>query len=498
MNLLQDEWVPVKFKEHKRISLADILCSEDCGTVFLPRDDLQFAAVQMCICLVQSIFTPNDRKELRARHKHPMSCEEYSKISDQFADMFSVESEETPFMQDIRTKENKTGIQKLLVGLPGGDSDTMFVPPNEITKICPSCAAIALFSMASGAPSFGGGFKAPLRGSAPISVLIHDDNLRRMIWKNVIPKDSNWYSFLKDAENLPVWIIPIEEGATVSVSNIGVIRGLFWQPASVFLKWKEENGICDCCGLNSDTFCREFDKQKFRYELSGQWRHPHSSIKISKEKKSYIPSFREETPAWEQLSEIFPKNVGEVPPAVIQNSKIFTDEENLQDLKQKITLSIGGYINNQASILERHHYLVPLSSSLLSDEGIKTLRLLLDTAMEVKGCLKSSVMSFFKGLGFNLKDKKNSSFTREAEKMFFLQSENLIRESLSSYDDSTLLRMASDLEDICKSVLEETATPWLSNLLGEKALLSAKNVLIRHINKIKLEFNNGGKDGSVK
>ena len=491
MNLLQDDWIPVKvkFTEYKRISLSDVLCTEDCGKVFLPRDDLQFAAVQMCISLVQSIFTPNDDFELIGRYMEPMSRDEYLELSGQFVDMFSVDSPKTPFMQDTRTKDNKTGIQKLLVGLPEGDSATMFVPPDEITKICPSCAAIALYNMASGAPSFGGGFKAPLRKEAPISVLVYDGDLRKMIWKNVIQKSSDWFKLYANAENRPVWKEPIEKDSLVDISKIGVMRGLFWQPARIFLRWEQENGVCDCCGLDSDILCREFDKQKFRYELSGQWIHPHSSLKINKDKKCYVPSFRKETPAWEQLSEIFPEaSDGELPPAVVNNYSKFFLTEDIQGIKQKTSLSIGGYINRQASILERHHYLVPLSSSLLLDEtGIKKLRLLLGTAIDIKKCLNNSIKNFFM-IALNSKNDNNYGFVKKAEKMFFQQSEHIIHEALSSYDDNTLLWIIHELEKVCKPILDETVKPWLGNLRGAKALLKAENILNIGFKEIKTRF----------
>jgi CRISPR system Cascade subunit CasA len=443
---------------------------------------------------------PSNEDEQIERHERIMSYDEYLNISEQFSDRFSIDAKEAPFMQNANTKENITGIQKLLVGLPGGGSVTMFVPPDEITKICPSCAAIALYNLASGAPSFGGGFKAPLRGSAPISVLIYNSNLRKMIWENIIPKNSDWYESMINTESLPVWKKPIIENSSVNTNNIGIMRGLFWQPTSVLMKWEEENGVCDCCGLDSDKLCYEFDKQQFRYELSGMWWHPHSSLKISKEKRCYVPSFHEEAPAWEQLSELFPENRdGERPPAVIENySKVFLADGKLRGLKQKITLSIGGYINDQASIRERHHHLVPLSNSLLSSEaGIKNLRLLLDTAIKIKACLKDSIKKFFK-IALNSKNENNYGFVKKAEKMFFLQSEHLIRESLSFYNDDTLLNMISELKKICEPILEETATPWLANLLGEKAFLSSKNTLAKCINKIKLDFENGGKNEPAK
>ena len=517
MNLLRDDWIPVKKSaEYKRVSLSDVLCTKDCGTVFLPRDDLQFATVQMCICLVQSIFTPKDEKELRSRHKTLMSREEYSEISKPFVDLFFVDEEKGGFMQDSRTKaEKETGIQKLFVGLPEGDnSHTMFVPPDEITKICPSCAAIALYNWASGASSFGGGFKNPLRGIAPISVLIYDNNLRNMIWNNVIPKNSDWYKLYIKGENLPVWKKTLESGALIDVSGIGIMRGLFWQPASVLLRWRKENGVCDCCGLSYNNFCYKFDKQKFKYELSEKWKHPHSSLKKG-ENSYYVPSFRAEAPAWEHLSEIFPEGrVGECPPVVIENysNVILREDLHIQGFKQKTTLSVGGYVidkNKSALIIERHHHLIMLSNSLLSigteGEGLllKDLRLLLDTAIEIKKSLKNSITNFFKVIlnSSNRKGEKDVDyygFVKKAEKMFFQQSELLILESLSSYNDNTLLVMISELKRICERILQEITYPWLANSRGAKAFIKAEDDLKKRINTIKSKFKNGGKDESVK
>jgi CRISPR system Cascade subunit CasA len=71
-------------------------------------------------------------------------------------------------------------------GLPEGTNACFFNEVGEVTKACPACTALALFHQASNCPNWSGKHKGGLRGGSPVTVFVHDDDLRHYIWKNVL------------------------------------------------------------------------------------------------------------------------------------------------------------------------------------------------------------------------------------------------------------------------------------------------------------------------
>jgi CRISPR system Cascade subunit CasA len=273
--------------------------------------------------------------------------------------------EQYPFMQTrgVEAKEI-TPIQKLFVGLPEGNNHAFFNQVSEINAACGSCIAIALFNQAVSTPSFGGGFKASLRGNAPITTLIHDNNLRRLVWRNVLHEDSldtsipSWRGL--DQQDEPVWRNPIQPQQFWS--EIGLRRGLFWQPVKLELCRPEPATRCDCCGVEINEGYTGFYKEKFNFTVEGQWPHPLSprqwEVKKDQRQESFL-SFTTTAPAWTQLTQFViekqDKKEGHSPaPVVIQFG-------GLQSYGEPLYLLVGGYRNKQAAVLERRHELFNLA-----------------------------------------------------------------------------------------------------------------------------------------
>lgn len=438
---------------------------------------------QMCVALVQSLFPPESEKALRTRVKTPMTRDEYHQLTEKHVALFSVDDPKYPFMQDRRTQAKElTPIQKLLPGLPAGDSSTFFVSAKEVERLCPSCAAIALFNQASCTPSFGGGFKAPLRGSAPLTVLIFDPSPRKRIWLNVLPTNSKSYAFFKEMgnsmDNEPVWgDSPIQSGSEVSAGCIGMLRGLFWQPASLKLLWKQEKGLCDCCLLPAEKFCFSFDKAKFKYNLLGFWPHPLSPRRLSKKNEYYVPSFQKEIPAWEHLVDILGDDFVSVP-VIASYEKVYGVEK-----QRDIQLALGGYVNKQASILERRHERIPLDAAWL--ENPKKLRSLVVSAIEAKNAL-GYALSVFVCKMTSGKEKNFCGLKKASEKAFYQRTEQIMHSLLVEKDKGgdSLIRLQELLKPICMDILEESVSPWMGNISASDAYVQARNALLGKLNTI--------------
>ena len=156
-------------------------------------------------------------------------------------DWFDLDHPTQPFMQTrgVVSKE-ATPIQKLLIGLPDGNNHCFFNDTGRSPHSAAPVAAIALFHQASNCPSFGGGFKGSLRGGAPITTWWTGRICANRSGATSSPRSSsarilpNWQHDL--TRDRPTWIDPIKAGQTIQpLTQIGLARGLFWQPAHVEL-----------------------------------------------------------------------------------------------------------------------------------------------------------------------------------------------------------------------------------------------------------------------
>ena len=93
----------------------------------MPRDDMELAALQLLICLVQVIFTPSNKQQWQQRIKQPLTADEYEQAVARMMDWFDLLHPQYPFMQTRGvTATDPTPIQKLLIGLPEGNNHVFF------------------------------------------------------------------------------------------------------------------------------------------------------------------------------------------------------------------------------------------------------------------------------------------------------------------------------------------------------------------------------------
>ena len=283
MNLLTDKWLPARPLEGATvnwISLSELLTEEKEYEICLPRDDLELAALQLVICITQILFTPKDLPELIDNCRRPMSVQDYLDWIKPYKNWFDLEHPEHPFMQVRGVKaKDITPMDKLMPGLTGATSSCFVNESGQADQLCGGCAAISIFNQAANTPSFGGGFKASLRGGAPITTLIQGRHLRETVWLNVLSSPQLEESIPNYQNNLkqsPTWVLPIKEKSNIPGASIGLLRGCFWQPAHIELCPPNTKGKCSSCGKEQVSVFTGFLKEKFNYTIEGQWPHPHS------------------------------------------------------------------------------------------------------------------------------------------------------------------------------------------------------------------------------
>jgi CRISPR system Cascade subunit CasA len=364
------------------------------------------------------------------------------------------------------TAKEITPIQKLLIGLPEGNNHCFFNEVGEVAALSAPAAAIALFNQAVNCPSFGGGFKGGLRGGAPITTLVDGPDLRQQVWRNVLTREraeGNLPAWTHDlSRDRPTWVDPIEEKQKIHWDEIGLARGLFWQPAHVELVASKESSPCDLLGIDAGPVYKGFRKEKFNYQLEGTWPHPHGALSISAKKgePDRFASFTTSAPAWTRLTELVIQKTsgskGGNRPAVPVTQAGWLPLRPLH-------LVVGGYHNKQASVLERRHELISLAAGWDDTEG--RLEELVWLGLETRRAL------WYK-LNFVVIGKKDKGLKgiavpiqKTGEKLFYAQTEALIldvfcdevtfeqwRERCSAYLDA--------LAEHCRRIFKELTEPY--------------------------------------
>lgn len=494
MNLLKDAWVPVKYEgAAQQITLKELLCTDDHYVLSHPRDDMELSALQLLVCLAQCIFMPADKAGVVERIRRPMEPADYDAGIAKCAEWFSLDHQATPFMQDVNAKDEvETGIQKLFPGMPeGGNTATLFVDTNAIERACPSCVALALFNQATCSPSFGGGTKNPLRGSAPMTLLVYDADLRKMIWKNVLDKEwllvNNGEKQLS-GENTPVWVDKIKAKSRVAMEKIGLLRGLFWQPAYLYVEWEksETPQRCSCCGTETNIYSERFRKNKFVYDLTdAAWIHPHSPYVLNEKQHTLMPlSFNKDRdiPLWGRLTDILP--LGEDTDMLKSWPLAVKHYNGLRAYDSPLPLVLGGYRNNKASVVERRHEVISVAAGWIKDrDKLSELHSLIRLALEFRDALGKSVYAFGKALDQSA--QLPEGIANGARTAFYQATEAVLHKFIASGSQpGTALELSTELRRQCLDIFSASAAPYLSSVKAIKASAQSGKMLMSKLNSI--------------
>lgn len=472
MNLLLDPWIPVRgaagFRE---LRFEELLCRDGEWHLSLPRDDLELACLQLLVCLTQVLFPPPDVRALRARIKSPLPSDEFAAAIEPVREWFDLDHPVWPFMQSRGVKAAEvTPIQKLLIGLPEGNNHAFFNEPGEVKHLGAATCAIALFNQASNCPSFGGGFKGSLRGGAPITTLVAGGSLRETVWRNVLTRKrllDRFPDFDGDlTHDRPTWVEPIKAGETIQESDIGLLRGLFWQPARVELVRADDGAAeCDLLGGSVGATYVGFRKEKFGFTVDGVWPHPHGAMTLMEKKgqlEQRFSSFTTTAPAWTQLSQfVIPRRVSEAGEGHTPAGPVSQFGEELYPARP-LHLMVGGYRANQASVVERRHEFFSIAHGWAqhADDLEKLVNLALQARKLLRGKLYYAVQGHkdkgLQGIGADIH--------KVGDELFYRGTEALIHATLSeaSFEEFPANRdaLAAELAKHCEAIFEQLTDPY--------------------------------------
>lgn len=495
MDLLIDEWIPVRTKQSNTsewISLQHLLTSDTQYQLSMPRDDLEMAALQLITSITQVLWMPKNLDALKQRLAKPLGLEEYVDGIEPVKRWFQLDHTDHPFMQ-IRGVQAKdmTPMDKLLAGLTGATNSCFVNEPGLAQALCGSCASVALFNQAANAPSFGGGFKAGLRGGSPITTLVQGLHLRQTVWMNVLVADQYETEQLDLKLQPPTWVEPIREKSEIPALGVGLFRGLLWQPAHIELCPPKE-GNCACCGRQALPVYTGFRKAKFNYTVSGLWTHPHSPrllvAKKGKVEKKYA-AFTTAAPTWTRLISLVVER--ELEKGVKEGSEpadvVVQARQLLGKNRDKLRLAVGGYRNNQASILERRHEMLELGVGWQGSQ--QKIKELVETGLGYKTALRKALYVFSSGV----KEVKGAGIALQesGECLFFSRSESIMQFAIADaeFDNPALFfqdlqRLRGQLSSLCHTLFEQETRPYLNDPQLIHTLAVARRTLLKHLKEL--------------
>ncbi len=500
MNLLKDPWIPVRADGGTGafclLTYQQLLCEPGNWQVSLPRDDLEMACVQLLVCMTQVMFMPegnpandpNGNKALRARITKLLSPDEFAAGIKPCHDWFDLDHPTQPFMQSRGVKAEKvTPIQKILVGLPEGNNHAFFNEVGEVRKLSGALTAIALFNQASNANSMGGGFKGNLRGGSnpyltPVNIFVAGADLRETVWHNMLtlPRIKRLLPGWEPdfGHDQPTWIKPIKANELIQWNDIGLARGLFWQPTRLELVREKATFPCDVLEGNPTQVYTSFLKEQFKFTVNGLWPHPHGARTAALKNgvlKWKFASFSITNPAWTQLSEfVVPRGTNDSDAR--EGSEPSAPVAQADELGEgRLHLWVGGYCAKQGSIVGRRHEMISLAKGWRDEKG--HLPELVAIGMGARDSLLDAIFTVafgqgeLKGVGLvhkkkgrrTIRNRKDANgFHDISEKSFYARTESLIHETFSDELTWPTARsaFAKQLADHCRDIFEELTDPY--------------------------------------
>lgn len=292
-SLITTPWLPVHFKDGSTGKLAPIdLADENVVDIAATRADLQGAAWQFLLGLLQSSFAPRNRNRWEDIWLDGIPEETLRIALMRIESAFQFGPETPSFMQDYEPLTGeKIDIALLFPEVPGEQTKKLnkdhFIKRDITEHFCPHCAALALFSLQLNAPAGGKGYRTGLRGGGPMTTLIalqeYKHNrltpLWRKLWLNVMPQDAGRLPLPEtyDASVFP-WLAATRtseqaNGVTTDV-QVNKLQAYWGMPRRIRLDFTTtETGTCDICGSESDTLLSHMTTKNYGVNYEG-WLHP--------------------------------------------------------------------------------------------------------------------------------------------------------------------------------------------------------------------------------
>jgi CRISPR system Cascade subunit CasA len=231
----------------------------------------------------------------------PPTPETLKKAFEPLAYAFDIDGGGPRFLQDRDiANEDMWDIHKLFLEMPGENTIKMnkdlFSKRGRISSICPSCAAMALYTIQTNSAGFGAGHRTSLRGGGPMSTIVKGRNLWEDIWFNVLNEpaflNNRSDDKIQDTEKFP-WLTHTRTSGKgepeTTYADVHPVQMFFGMPLRIFLEFKQKDSTCDCCGVSTPVVTSNFHIKNHGVNYSGPWCHPLSPYKTYKKNQDDLP-----------------------------------------------------------------------------------------------------------------------------------------------------------------------------------------------------------------
>lgn len=303
MNLIEDAWLPVIHQDGRKEKIAPWQIAECRNPVIdlcAPRPDFQGALYQFLIGLLQTGFAPEDQDDwLRLWEEGP----DKNLLKARFAGLasaFELDNSYGPaFLQDydIEKGEQKP-ISGLLIESPGGktlkDNLDFFIKRGAVIQMCPACAAAALFTLQTNAPSGGVGHRVGLRGGGPLTTLVlpaKEGLLWHKLWLNVLDEESFIRSLSTPDPRVFPWLAPTrvsdKEGRDTRPEDAHPLQMFWGMPRRIRIVFNGQGRRrCCICAEEASSVAEAYVTRNYGVNYVGEWIHPLTPYRFDPKKKT--------------------------------------------------------------------------------------------------------------------------------------------------------------------------------------------------------------------
>lgn len=296
MNLIYDKWIPVRRADGtpEKIAPYEITLDIEDDTrrvmaVALPRPDFDGALTQFLIGLLQTACSPvTEDMWWEWRQENRPKPERLKELLKKYEKAFFLipayskqaslgdekENRSRIFMQEDfgpskKPKQHPSSyllIDAATDNTAKTNTDLFVKRQSEDFVMCPHCAAAALYTLQTFAPSGGGGGEGKftsLRGGGPLTTLVLGENLWDTVWLNVVTKgfkavsvDEKTFPWLK-LEGFITDKKPVKEVHSANMNPAHVFWGM---PRRIQLLFSEHDSTerCSVCGKSTKIKCRKY------------------------------------------------------------------------------------------------------------------------------------------------------------------------------------------------------------------------------------------------
>lgn len=489
-NLVSDAWIPVLRQKGLRENIAPWQLTETNNPVISldsPRPDFNGALMQFLIGLLQTTATPDNHDRWLDWLEEPPSPEVLKHHFSKYANAFELNAKAGSFMQDFESLGDSgfNNIADLLIESPGGntvkENKDHFIKRGRIEAACSSCAATALFTLQTNAPSGGQGHRTSLRGGGPLTTLAVLDersdlpnNLWRNLWLNVMDAKSLGTLTGNKNKQEPADIFPWlantrtsgkEGGKETTPLDVNPLQMYWGMPRRIRIDWDTmQVGHCDICNTYSEQLVSQYQTKNYGVNYTGTWQHPLSPYSLNKTGELLPQHAQPGGMTYRHWLKVAIADHDKEPTyfnaLVIARYRRLMDKWNAEsDLKEQLRLYVFGYDMDNMKARCWYETTFPLLTipDNIRFEFSTRIQMMTEAASEFAGFVRSCVKdAWFKRPGDAKGDTSflTQSFYRHTELAFFEAAKQLQNKLQNGTDTevlqawhSTLLKASRELFD---------------------------------------------------